>query len=143
MDEIKKEISDEWRKELRKEWEEEQRKNPDCDPEKWWEERRLGMKIFLGFLMGIGIIGLIFLFGGAVMLLWNRLMPELFGLNRITYWQAWGLFLLCSLLFKDFPSGCGGENSSRGDRRRKKELRKMLDEKIVPPEEEAPSEPKD
>lgn len=32
--------------------------------------------------------------------LWNWLMPELFGLKSIGYWQAWGLFWLCGLLFK-------------------------------------------
>jgi hypothetical protein len=47
-------------------------------------------------VIGFGIlgIGLLFLFGFVVMLLWNWLMPELFGLKRIGYWQAWGLLLL-------------------------------------------------
>jgi hypothetical protein len=37
-----------------------------------------------------------------VMLLWNWLMPGLFGLPSITYWQALGLLLLCKLLFGRF-----------------------------------------
>ena len=35
-----------------------------------------------------------------VMLLWDWLMPELFGLKEITLFQAWGLTFLCALLFK-------------------------------------------
>lgn len=44
--------------------------------------------------------GLAFLFGFIVMLLWNWLMPEIFGLSTITYWQAWGLVILSHILFK-------------------------------------------
>lgn len=35
-----------------------------------------------------------------IMLLWNWLMPEIFELGKITFMQSLGLFLLCSLLFK-------------------------------------------
>lgn len=31
--------------------------------------------------------------------LWNITMPEVFGLKRITYWQAFRLLILASLLF--------------------------------------------
>lgn len=37
--------------------------------------------------------------GGIVMELWNRLMPELFGLHILGYWQAVGLLVLCRILF--------------------------------------------
>lgn len=134
MDEIKNEIREEIRKEFQKDWEKEQRKNPDCNADSWWEERRLGMKIFLGFLMGIGIIALIFLFGWVVMLLWNWLMPEIFGLEKLSYWQAWGLLILSSILFKGFPSG-GDDSSKRGEKRRRRELRKLMDEEIIRPED--------
>lgn len=134
MDEIKDEIREEIRKEFQKDWEKEKRKNPDCDSDSWWEERRLGMKIFLGFLMGIGFIGLIFIFGWVVMLLWNWLMPEIFGLKQVTYWQAWGLLVLSSILFKGFPSG-GSDSGKRGDKRRRKELKKLMDEEVIRPEE--------
>ncbi|MBW8748705.1 MAG: hypothetical protein JF584_14290 [Acidobacteria bacterium] len=40
--------------------------------------------------------------GFAVMLLWNALMPAIFALPRITYWQALGLFVLGKLLFGGF-----------------------------------------
>lgn len=35
-----------------------------------------------------------------VMLLWDWLMPTIFGLKEITWFQAWGLMFLCGLLFK-------------------------------------------
>jgi hypothetical protein len=30
-------------------------------------------------------------------------MPDIFGLTKITFWQAWGLVLLSHILFKTFP----------------------------------------
>lgn len=140
MDEIKNEIKDEIREEIRKEfqkdWEKEKLKNPHADADSWWEERRMGMKIFLGVLMGIGFIGLIFLFGWVVMLLWNWLMPEIFGLTTLTYWQSWGLLILSSILFKSFPSS-SSDGGKGGERRRKRELKKIMDEEtFTPPKEE-------
>lgn len=35
-----------------------------------------------------------------VLLLWNWLMPSIFGLAKISLVQAWGLSALCSILFK-------------------------------------------
>jgi hypothetical protein len=47
----------------------------------------------------------IFAFGLIVMLLWNALMPDIFHLGEITYWQALGLLLLSKLLFMGKPGG--------------------------------------
>ena len=47
------------------------------------------------------------LFGIILMALWNWLMPEIFGLPTISYWQAWGLVLLAHILFK------GGHSDER------------------------------
>lgn len=41
-----------------------------------------------------------FLFGLIVMWLWNWIMPDIFGLAEITYWQGWALVLLSHILFK-------------------------------------------
>jgi hypothetical protein len=41
-------------------------------------------------------------FGQAVHYLWNWLMPEIFGLHPITYWQSIGLLGLTWLLFGGF-----------------------------------------
>lgn len=40
------------------------------------------------------------LIGGPLWLLWNWLMPTIFGLPYITFWQAVGLNLLATILFK-------------------------------------------
>lgn len=52
----------------------------------------------------VAITGLAILFGLIIMWLWNWLMPEMFGLTTITYWQAVGIFIL----FKILLGGCGG-----------------------------------
>ena len=46
-------------------------------------------------------------FGLVVMALWNWLMPTLFGLRMITYWQALGLVVLSKILFGGFRGGYG------------------------------------
>ncbi len=46
-------------------------------------------------------------FGFVAMGLWNWLMPELFGLTRIGFWQAVGLVVLSRILFGGFRHGAG------------------------------------
>jgi len=52
-------------------------------------------------LMIVGILILAcLLFGLPLQILWNLLMPELFKLPYISFWQACGLQLMAALLFK-------------------------------------------
>ena len=85
------------------------------DMDAWWEDRSLVQKILLGIGFAIAGIGLLALLGWVVMLLWNWLMPEIFGLKQLNYWQAWGLMILSCILFKGirFSSGEGGRRSDR------------------------------
>jgi hypothetical protein len=53
----------------------------------------------------IGFTAFAFLFGAIVMWLWNWLMPVIFHLGVITYWQAVGLAILGRLLFGGFHHG--------------------------------------
>ena len=46
------------------------------------------------------LIGLSLIMALPTMLLWDWLMPTIFGLKEITLFQAWGLNFLCGLLFK-------------------------------------------
>jgi hypothetical protein len=46
--------------------------------------------------------------GGIVMLLWNWLLPSLFGWPQITLLQGFGLLVLCRILFGGFGKGGGG-----------------------------------
>lgn len=50
------------------------------------------------------------LFGCCVMLLWNWLIPALFGLSTITFWQAAGLLLLSKILLGGFDCGHNGHH---------------------------------
>ena len=53
----------------------------------------------------LGIIAIIIIIlGYPLMLLWNWLIPTIFGLPEITLWQALGLSLLSTILFKSPPS---------------------------------------
>ncbi|HVR97144.1 MAG TPA: HMG-box domain-containing protein [Thermoanaerobaculia bacterium] len=49
--------------------------------------------------------------GGVVRLLWNSLLPTLFGLPSITFWQALGLLALSRILFGGFGLGGGSRHS--------------------------------
>ena len=53
---------------------------------------------FLGLIIMILIIGLLAAF--PIMWLWNFVMPTAFGLTRITFWQAFSLYILSNILFK-------------------------------------------
>jgi len=57
---------------------------------------------YLGEILGIvAIICLVcLLLGLPLMLLWNWLMPMLFGMPYLTFWQAVGLNILSTILFK-------------------------------------------
>ena len=56
------------------------------------------------WLKRIGLIILFVAIGAfyplVVMLLWNWLMPAIFGLGTISFWQAFGLAFLIGLLFR-------------------------------------------
>ena len=54
-----------------------------------------------GFAVLIGLLAIVIvLLGYPVMLLWNWLIPEIFGLSEITFWQAIGINVLCTILFR-------------------------------------------
>lgn len=58
-------------------------------------------------VIAVVIVG-IAVFGFVVSHLWNYLMPGLFGLRTITFWQAVGLLVLGRLLFGGFRPPFGG-----------------------------------
>ncbi len=58
--------------------------------------------LFIAPLAVVGFAAFIALGGVLVMLLWNWLLPGLFGLRQITFWQALGLLALCRILFGGF-----------------------------------------
>jgi hypothetical protein len=69
---------------------------------------------------GIGImLVMCAVFGAAVMLLWNALMPQIFALPVLNYWQAVGLLVLTRLLFGGIGGwhGHAAHRGARGDGR--------------------------
>lgn len=57
------------------------------------------MKFIIALLASIGICILsAIIFGTILALLWNWIVPSIFGLPQITLLQAWGLTLLVRLL---------------------------------------------
>ena len=73
-----------------------------------------GIKVLFFALFMVGVF---FLVGYVLMQLWNWLMPELFGLTSITYWQAFGILVLAKIIF-GFGGGNGPGNSSRKHKKR-------------------------
>ncbi len=61
-----------------------------------------GVKIVWGV---VGFLGIVAAMIAVVMLLWNMLLPEIFALPAISYWQAAGLMILLRLLFGGFRHG--------------------------------------
>ena len=70
-----------------------------------------GIRRILGILILVAIA--VIAFGFAVEWLWNHLMPAIFGLHAISYWQALGLLVLGRILFGGFRGGHAGRGNWR------------------------------
>ncbi len=55
------------------------------------------MTSLLGFLI-LAIVALFLIASAFFGWLWNGTIPEVFGLKRITYWQALRLFVIAALV---------------------------------------------
>ena len=69
------------------------------------QERGRNFWIKRAIFIPIAIAAGVFIFGSAVMLLWNNILPAVLGLSTITFWQAIGILVLSKILFGGF--GCG------------------------------------
>jgi len=64
----------------------------------------------------IFFIGMAALIIWILMLLWNWLMPDIFALRLITFWESAGLLLMAKILFGGFHTGRKGwHNKSHAD----------------------------
>ena len=89
--------------------------------------------IWIAPLAMLGMVLFVFIGGEIVRQLWNWLLPTLFGLPEITFWQALGLLVLCRILF----GGFGFSNSGRSKaRRRMKERMEERWDRMTPEERE-------
>ena len=64
--------------------------------------RRRRRLIWIAPLAILGMALFAFIGGELVKLLWNWLLPPLFGWHEVTFWQALGLLALCRILFGGF-----------------------------------------
>lgn len=73
---------------------------------------KIGLRIFGMVIIGFTFAILIaFLFAYIFMILWNWLMPEIFNLKIINYWQAFGLIIMSKLVFGTF--GCPNQKGEK------------------------------
>src|SRR5512138_3427070 len=69
--------------------------------------------VFLAPAFVLGIALFVAIGGEVVRLLWNWLLPSLFGWREITFWQALGLLALCRILFGGLGCHHGGGGGFR------------------------------
>ena len=97
------------------------------DTERWQGRRWAGWSMQKRILAVCGgivvVVGLIVLCGFLFMWLWNGLMPRIFKLPTIGYWEGWGLVILSSMLFKGSHRGGNAQ-----ERRRKRLIRERMRE---------------
>jgi hypothetical protein len=90
--------------------------------------------LFIAPLAVLGLALFTFLGGEIVMLLWNWLLPPLFGWRQITFWQALALLALCRILFGGFgrhgfsPSGMRRRIAERIEHRIEERMEHMTPE---------------
>ena len=92
----------------------------------------------IGWILGGVVIAAImaFLFGWIVMLLWNFIMPDIFALPEISYWQGWALVLMAHILFKSHPHKNHHDHSADFKNHWKEKFHsKFKQEKINPSED--------
>ena len=49
---------------------------------------------WIGYVIGV------FVGNGIIMWVYNSILPEMYGFKPIGYWQLFGLYMICSYLFK-------------------------------------------
>lgn len=74
------------------------------------------------WVIPIGFLVIAAGFSAVVMLLWNWLIPAIFGLSVINFWQAAGILAFCRILFGSFSSRYHGAGNG-GMRHAKNHLR--------------------
>lgn len=87
---------------------------------KKWSQWPRGAKIAVMALAAVVFVPAFFvLFGAVTMWLWNWLMPAIFKLPAIGFWQAVGILVLAHILFRGGHVGRAGRASWKKARIRK------------------------
>ena len=82
---------------------------------------------------GIAAITFFVFIGGTItQLLWNWLLPPLFGWKELSFWQALGMLALCRILFGGISSRGGyGKRTSKWSPEEKARFRQRIREKVL------------
>lgn len=75
-----------------------------------WSELSTRAKIGMVVVICIAVPGLLALCGMVTMWLWNALMPAIFKLPEIGFWQAVGILILSQILFKSGHASQAGRS---------------------------------
>jgi hypothetical protein len=79
-----------------------------------WRDVPKPIQIVVYTVLGIiAAFGFGLLFGWIIVWLWNWLMPMIFGLPTITFWQGVGIFILAKILFGGFNSHSDSSKSEK------------------------------
>ena len=95
-----------------------------------WSEWSTAAKVGVVAVVVVGIPGIFTLCGLVTMWLWNALMPAIFGLPVIGFWQALGLLALSHILFKSSAT----HRAARSHWRKRQVWRHMQDAPDQSPE---------
>ena len=85
--------------------------------------------MFIAPLAILAMMLFIFLGGEIVLLLWNWLLPPLFGWRALTFWEALGMLALCRILFGGF--GFRGSGRSNIGHRIKGRMEERMEERCA------------
>ena len=94
------------------------------------EDRGRNFWIKRAIFIPLAIAAGVFIFGSLVMFLWNSILPVVFGISTITFWQALGILVLSKILFGGFSGGRGHHHSGYGWRGRDMHLNPEEREKM-------------
>lgn len=73
--------------------------------------------MFFALLSIVAMVFFGFIFGYMIMWLWNQLMPQIFDLPTITYWQGIGLFILARILLGSFGSNSSHKSEVKSNKK--------------------------
>jgi hypothetical protein len=89
-------------------------------------------KKWLMLPIGLAAVALFIFVGGTVVQwLWNWLMPSLFGLRAVTFWEAFGLLALSRILFGGFGKSSHRWKGRGWDRNMSPEERELFRQKMA------------
>ena len=85
----------------------------------WWNQRSTPEQVVMVTILGVLAIGAFAGFVFVFMAIWNAIVPQVFGIVALNYWQALGIMVLSWIVFGGVGSS---SNNSRSRRSRGKKL---------------------